>query len=150
LSITYQSVSILGVRLDTKTDRCWVCGPGNPSGLHVTFEPDGDRGSRAVYVARDEHRGWPGVLHGGLLLALMDEALGWSLYFHGAGGLTARFDARFRQPAVIGSTLIIRAWTLERRGRLVKAHAEVRLDTDHGAVVAEADASMFVDAAAAT
>jgi acyl-coenzyme A thioesterase PaaI-like protein len=132
--------------METKTDQCWVCGPGNRSGLKVSFTPHGDNGSRAEYVARAEHGGWPGVLHGGLLLALMDEALGWSLYFHGAGGLTARFDARFRQPVPIGSNLVVRAWTIERRGRLVKARAEVRMNTDEGALVAEADASMFVAA----
>jgi acyl-coenzyme A thioesterase PaaI-like protein len=134
------------VPLDTKTDQCWVCGPGNASGLRVSFAPHGDNGSRAEYIARPEHGGWPGVLHGGLLLALMDEALGWSLYFHGAGGLTARFDARFRQPVPVGSALVVRAWTMERRGRLVKARAEVRMDTDEGPLVAEADASMFVQA----
>jgi len=134
------------VPLDTKTDQCWVCGPGNASGLKVAFEPHGDNGSRAEYVARAEHGGWPGVLHGGMLLALMDEALGWSLYFHGSGGLTARFDARFRQPVPIGSNLVVRAWTVERRGRLVKARAEVRMNTDEGPLVAEADASMFVAA----
>jgi acyl-coenzyme A thioesterase PaaI-like protein len=134
------------VPLDTKTDQCWVCGPGNAAGLKVTFAPDGDNGSRAEYIARAEHGGWPGVLHGGLLLALMDEALGWSLYFHGSGGLTARFDARFRQPVPVGSVLVIRAWTMERRGRLVKARAEERMNTDEGSLVAEADASMFVRA----
>lgn len=132
--------------LDTKTDQCWVCGPGNAAGLKVAFAPHGDNGSRAEYIARAEHGGWPGVLHGGLLLALMDEALGWSLYFHGSGGLTARFDARFRQPVPVGSALVIRAWTMERRGRLVKARAEVRMNTDEGSLVAEADASMFVQA----
>ena len=130
--------------LDTKTDRCWVCGPGNPAGLKVAFEPVGDNGSRARYVARDEHGGWPGVLHGGVLLALMDEALGWSLYFHGPGGMTARFDARFRRQTPIGASLVVRAWTTDRRGRLVKARAEVRLDTDDGPVIAEVDASMFL------
>ena len=82
------------------------------------------------------------MLHGGVLLALMDEALGWSLYFHGPGGMTARFDARFRRQTPIGSSLIVRAWTTERRGRLVKARAEVRMDTDDGPILAEADASM--------
>jgi acyl-coenzyme A thioesterase PaaI-like protein len=130
--------------LDTKTDRCWVCGPGNPSGLRVPFEPVGDNGSRAVYVAREEHGGWPGVLLGGVALALMDEALGWSLYFHGAGGMTARFDARFRRQIPIGSTLVIRAWTIDRRARLIKARAEIRLDTDQGPLLVEADASMFL------
>jgi acyl-coenzyme A thioesterase PaaI-like protein len=128
----------------TKTDRCWVCGPQNPAGLNVSFEPVGNNGSRARYVARDEHGGWPGVLHGGVLLALMDEALGWSLYFHGPGGVTARFDARVRRQTPIGSTLVVRAWTTERRGRLVKARAEVRMDTDDGPILAEADASMFL------
>jgi acyl-coenzyme A thioesterase PaaI-like protein len=130
--------------LDTKTDRCWVCGPGNPSGLQVRFHPVGDNGSRAVYVAREDHGGWPGVLHGGVALALMDEALGWSLYFHGAGGMTARLEARFRQQIPIGSTLVVQAWTRERRARLVKARAEIRLDTDRGPLLVEADASMFL------
>jgi len=26
------------VPLDTKTDRCWVCGPQNPAGLKGAFE----------------------------------------------------------------------------------------------------------------
>jgi len=84
------------------------------------------------------------VLHGGVLLALMDEALGWSLYFHGPGGLTARLDTRFRQPTPIGATVVVRAWTVERRGRLVKAHADARLDSDEGPILAEADASMII------
>ena len=96
-------------------------------------------------MARAEHGGWPGVLHGGVLLALMDEALGWSLYFHGPGGVTARFDARFRRQTPIGATVVVRAWTLERRGRLVKAHAEVRLASDEGPLLAEADASTLSD-----
>ena len=134
------------MQLQTKTMECWVCGPQNRAGLNVRFEPFGQNGSEARYTARAEHGGWPGVLHGGVLLALMDEALGWSLYFHGSGGLTARFDARFRQPVPIGSNLIIRAWTLERRGRLVKARAEVRMNTGDGPVLAEANASMFLEA----
>ncbi len=133
------------MQLQTKTMECWVCGPQNRAGLNVRFEPFGQNGSEARYTARAEHGGWPGVLHGGVLLALMDEALGWSLYFHGSGGLTARFDARFRQPVPIGSNLIIRAWTLERRGRLVKARAEVRMNTGDGPVLAEANASMFLE-----
>jgi acyl-CoA thioesterase FadM len=66
------------------------------------------------------------------------------LYFHGPGGVTARFDARFRRQTPIGATVVVRAWTLERRGRLVKAHAEVRLASDEGPLLAEADASMFI------
>src|SRR5258708_31996380 len=132
------------MQLQTKTMECWVCGPQNRAGLNVRFEPFGQNGSEARYTARAEHGGWPGVLHGGVVLALMDEALGWSLYFHGSGGVTARFEARFRQQIPIGSNLIIRAWTLDPRGRLVKATAEGRMNADAGPLLLEADASMFL------
>src|SRR5260370_34812687 len=84
------------MQLQTKTRECWVCGPQNRAGLNVRFAPFGQNGSEARYTARAEHGGRPGVLHGRGLLALMDEAPGWPLYFPGSGGLTARVAPRFR------------------------------------------------------
>ena len=127
-----------------KTDRCWVCGPNNPGGLHVPFEPEGSNGSVARYVAREEHGGWPGMLHGGVIFALMDEALGWALYFHGLAGVTARFEARYREPIPIGAELTIRAWTTERRRNLMRAVSEVRRAGAGGQLLVEATATMFL------
>ena len=127
-----------------KGDECWVCGAANSSGLGVRFEPDGINGSRAYYTARAEHRGWPGILHGAIALTLMDEAFGWSLYFHGFAGVTARFDARLRKQIPIGSNLVIRAWTTERRKKIALARAEIRQDSETGPLLAEADATMFL------
>ena len=127
-----------------KTNHCYVCGPDNASGLHVPFVPDGAHGSRAVYTARAEHCGWPGLLHGGVALALMDEALAWSLYFQGLFGVTARIETRFRQPIPIGAKLMIRAWTLDRRRQIVHARAEIRGGADDSPLVAEANATMYL------
>jgi acyl-coenzyme A thioesterase PaaI-like protein len=131
-------------RLKPKTTQCYVCGPDNPAGLHVPFRPEGDNGSIADYTARAEHGGWPGILHGAVTFALMDEALGWSLYFHGMSGVTAKVEARFRQPIPIGTRLVIRAWTIEKRKRIVTARAEVRGDSEDRPLMAEADATMYV------
>ncbi len=130
--------------LKPKTRHCYVCGPENASGLQVPFEPEGDNGSRAVYTARAEHGGWPGILHGGVTFSLMDEALGWSLYFHGLSGVTARVETRFRQPIPIGTPLVIRAWTVERKRRVVTARAEIRGASEDKPLLAEADATMFL------
>jgi acyl-coenzyme A thioesterase PaaI-like protein len=79
------------LRLRPKNARtCYVCGPENPGGLRVSFAADGPHGSRALYTARPEHEGWPGLLHGGVTFALMDEALGWAVYFQGLFGVTAK------------------------------------------------------------
>jgi len=123
---------------------CYVCGPDNAVGLHVPFEREGAHGSRAVYTARTEHAGWPGLLHGGVALALMDEALAWALYFQGMYGVTARVETRFRQPIPVGTKMVVRAWSVEKRRRLVEARAEIRGDSDGNPLLAEATATMYV------
>jgi acyl-coenzyme A thioesterase PaaI-like protein len=123
---------------------CFVCGPDNPTGLHVTFEPDGPDGCRARYVPRDEHIGWPGRIHGGLQFTLMDEALAWALHVAGLRGVTAKAAARFREPVAPGDPLIVIGRVVERRRQLVRAHAELRRADASGALVAELDATMFL------
>src|SRR6266849_4164230 len=38
------------MQLHNKTMECWVCGPQNPAGLNVRFEPFGQNGSEARYT----------------------------------------------------------------------------------------------------
>ena len=132
------------LRLKPDTSACYVCGPNNAVGFHVPFAPDGERGSRAHYTAIAEHCGWPGLLHGGVVFALLDEALAYALYFQGLFGVTARAETRFRQPVAVGAKLLVRAWILNRRRRLVTARAEIRLDAPDKPLVAEADATMYL------
>ena len=75
---------------------CYVCGTENPSGLRLPFRKDESGGSRAEYVARPEHAGWPGIIHGGLLFTLMDEAVAWACTYAGSRCVTAKAEARFR------------------------------------------------------
>jgi acyl-coenzyme A thioesterase PaaI-like protein len=132
------------LQLIRETKDCYVCGPENPLGLKIKFVADGPNGTRAEYTARAEHCGWPGLLHGGITFALMDEALAYALYMHGLYGVTAKVETRFRAPIAVGSQLIIRAWTLEQRRRLVDARAEVRLKQEGEPLVAEATATMYL------
>ncbi len=74
----------------------------------------------------------------------MDEALGWALYFHGLSGVTARVETRFRQSIPIGTSTVVRAWTIERRRRVVTARAEIRADTEDRPLLAEAGATMYL------
>jgi acyl-coenzyme A thioesterase PaaI-like protein len=130
--------------LDDKDASCYVCGSENPLGLHVPFAPYGENGSRAFYTARPEHTGWRGILHGGLTFALMDEALGWALYYQGLRGVTAKTEVRFRSAVRVGAPLVITASTEGRARRVVRARAEVRSDDADNEVVAELSATMYL------
>jgi len=112
--------------------------------MQVQFVTDGPHGCRAVYTARAEHCGWPGLLHGGVTFSLMDEALAYALYFQGLYGVTARVETRFRQPIPVGTKLVIRAWTIEQRRQLVDARAEIRVGAEDGTLLAEATATMYL------
>ncbi|MBE3072973.1 MAG: PaaI family thioesterase [Acidobacteria bacterium] len=123
---------------------CFVCGSENPVGLHVTFTRDGEQGCRAEYVARSEHVGWPGLMHGGLLFTLMDEAVAWAICFAGLRGVTGKAEVRFRRPATVGTRLIITGTVADRARRAVRVRAEIRRADEPSQVVADMDAMMVL------
>jgi len=129
--------------LATKDSKCYVCGPDNPLGLQVPFRPDGPYGSVARYHARPEHGGWNGILHGGVTFALMDEALGWALYYQNQPAVTARAETRFHKPVPVGADVVVKAWVVRKRKRLFEAHAEVRMEDPESTLLAETNATMY-------
>src|SRR5207248_10441272 len=56
---------------------CFVCGDRNPKGLRVRFYIEGDSVS-GQFMPCDEHMGFRGITHGGIIAALLDEAMGWA------------------------------------------------------------------------
>ena len=103
---------------------CFGCGRHNPVGLHLEFERAGD-GVVASYTTRREDQGFPGMLHGGLLALLLDEAMGWAMYADRIFAVTARMETRFRRPAVLGETVTARGRITRNRGRRIEVAGEV-------------------------
>jgi acyl-coenzyme A thioesterase PaaI-like protein len=139
-----EQIKDLVLKLGDDTSHCYACGQENSQGLRVPFAPDGENGSRATYTARVEHDGWPGIMHGGVTFTLMDEALGWALYFQGIRGVTAKAETSFKRPIRTGTGLVIRGWTVRRKRQLITARAEVRTDDAASELMAEMDATMFL------
>jgi uncharacterized protein (TIGR00369 family) len=123
---------------------CYVCGVENDAGLRLPFRKDESGGSRAEYVARPEHAGWPGIIHGGLLFTLMDEAVAWACTYAGSRCVTARAEAWFRAPAQVGAPLVITGRVTHTTRRALRARAEIRSGDDNGQLIAELEAMMAV------
>ena len=126
---------------DDRDAHCFVCGWANSKSLGVAFERDAHGGSRARYVARSEHNGWPGLLHGGVLFALLDDAAGWAARFTGRPCVTSRASIRVRQSVPTDRALTIAA-EVRPRGRVLSARATASR-VDDGSLVAELEALLF-------
>jgi uncharacterized protein (TIGR00369 family) len=107
-------------------DWCFVCGKENPNGLGIVWSLEEDGSARGRFRPERRHQGWRGVLHGGILAALLDEAMAQCAGLTGRPAVTASLAIRFRSPAPIDSNLIAEARIVAARGRLLQLEAAVR------------------------
>jgi acyl-coenzyme A thioesterase PaaI-like protein len=119
--------------------RCFVCGQRNPFGLHLVFRIENDR-VVADFQPREEHQGFPGVLHGGIVAAVLDEALGRTamLGSHPEWTMTGRLEIRYRRYVPYGPLLRVHAALGMERRRMRQASGVLTLADDEHVVFAEA------------
>jgi uncharacterized protein (TIGR00369 family) len=129
------------VDTEKEFDMCFACGQKNPIGLKLNVIPDG-KGVKAEFTPSKFHQGWSGVVHGGIISCLLDEATSYAALFSGVNTITAKMQARFKRPAQIGEPLTITARVTRKTRKLVEAKGEVRLKD--GTPVADSTATMFI------
>lgn len=135
-----------GSKVSTRSESngCFVCGPGNPIGLKLTFRMDGDV-CRSEFTSRDEHAGYRGVTHGGIVFSLLDDVMANWLWLQGIQCMTAKAEIRYRDELPVGVPVRLEGRCVQRRGRLAQMEGRV-IRQDDGAVVAEATASFMTRA----
>ncbi len=120
---------------------CFACGKNNPIGLKLNFTTDG-KTVRTEFTPTKLHQGWSGIVHGGIIECLLDEAMNYTVYFEDIHTVTAKMRVRMERLALVGEPLIITASITKRNRKLVQTKGVVSL-TD-GAPVAEGTATLFI------
>src|SRR5687768_17157458 len=123
------------------TAGCLVCGRDNPHGLRLDLYVDpGTCVVRVAFTPRPEHIGFAGVVHGGVLATVLDEAMVWAATWAGRRFcVCAELTTRFLKEAAVGRELVIETKVEANRSRLITTAAAVR-DLASGDVVATASA----------
>ncbi|GAC1367677.1 MAG: PaaI family thioesterase [Ktedonobacteraceae bacterium] len=128
----------------TDYQRCFVCGQHNPYGLQMLFRLDGTS-IVSDFMPREEHQGFPGVIHGGIIAAVLDEALNRTsmLSDRPTWTMTGRLDVRYRRYVPYGPLLRVRATLEAQRGRMVQAKGKLTLAEDEKVVFAEGEGTFM-------
>jgi acyl-coenzyme A thioesterase PaaI-like protein len=121
--------------------RCFGCGVDNAAGLQMRFEPV-DGAAVAELVVPERFQSWAGVVHGGVVALMLDEAVGWAAWHAGHPGVTGKLEVRLRLPLRLGERVRVSGRVEGVRRTLVYASALVERAVD-GALVAEASATLM-------
>ena len=109
---------------------CFVCEPRNDAGLRIPFHHDTvDNVVVAEFELDQRFSGAPRFVHGGVTLAVIDEAMAWAtIAIAGRFAVTTETTTRFDRPLQIGRRHRVRAWITATDGRSIETAAEVVRD----------------------
>lgn len=104
---------------------CFVCGMHNAVGLHAHFLYDAAQNQVHCALAVDKMwQGFEGVVHGGIIAGLLDDAMWHALYHeHDLVTMTAQLTVRYRRPVPIDTLLNIYGTVNQFNRRIVHTKA---------------------------
>lgn len=123
---------------------CFGCGPENPIGLKLVFRKDGEN-TVGTFTPTGLHQGWSGLVHGGIILCLLDEAMAYAARFE-TGDIpcvTARIQAKLKRSTPIDIPLVITAKVTGKNKRLIETSSSV-CRKDDGTLIADGTATQFI------
>lgn len=122
---------------------CFVCGLKNEAGLKLRFENVAAGHVRVQTRVCDKHQGYPGIVHGGIVAAMLDEAMGRSIM---AGTsetrlmFTAKMELKYRMSVPLNTDIQVLGRVVKDRGRIAQVEGEVVLPD--GTIAVEGSATL--------
>jgi acyl-coenzyme A thioesterase PaaI-like protein len=109
------------------TSNCFVCEPKNAAGLRIPFDHDDVAGVvRADFSLDDRFSGAPTYVHGGVTLAVLDEAMAWAtIAIGGKFAVTSETSTTFTYPVRVGRAYTVEATVASNDGTTMTTTATV-------------------------
>jgi len=119
---------------------CFICGEKNPIGLHIPFKLQGGK-VHAEFVPSKVLQGYKDIIHGGIIAAILDEAMVKSAILQKMPAVTAEITIRFKNPLLIEEKIFIEAQIDTLRRNIIEASSLIRKGDN--TIIAEANAKLI-------
>ena len=120
---------------------CFACGERNDWGLKLKFS-ERDGYVETELIPKEVYEGYPGIMHGGLNAAILDEVMAITVNSLGHDAVTARMELRFRKEVPTGGKVKYRSRIKSSRGKVFDLESEAVLED--GTVAVEATGRYIV------
>jgi uncharacterized protein (TIGR00369 family) len=106
---------------------CFGCGGASPHGMKLAFEANTETGHvTGRFKIGADFQGSYGILHGGIIAVLLDEAMGKVCRLSDVRAVTAELNVEFLRPIRVDQEIIVEAHQTKRAGRELYHQAEIR------------------------
>jgi len=107
---------IQGVKLPT--NKCFVCGPDNPEGMRLSWMLDEERRTFICnFNLGARYTGPPGHCHGGIIAAILDDAMGKVNKLRQVVALTKEMTIEYLRPVPLHKPLRVESREVSVHGR---------------------------------
>jgi len=120
---------------------CFVCGQANEHGLKLAFR-SAKGATFSEFAVPNDFQGYKNIIHGGVIAAILDEAMIQAAMTEGLLPVTAEITVRFKHPLSAGRPAIVEAALTQNEPRIIKARSRISEKTS-GLLIAEATAKMI-------
>jgi uncharacterized protein (TIGR00369 family) len=107
---------------------CVICGQDNDRGLHLQFQRSLDDSVSSTFRCDPVYQGYTDMLHGGVVAAVLDDAMTNCLFARAIVAVTAELTIRYLLPVRTGDDATVRAWVVKSSSRLQIVAAELVQD----------------------
>jgi len=126
---------------EMKYANCFVCGPENPIGLKLDFACH-ENNAIAWFDSPVCFEGYQGVIHGGIIATILDEAMAKIILSQDLAAVTADMNIRYRNPLPVGHRVRVSGEITLQKSRTI--HAKAFLADENGVIYAESTAVYIV------
>lgn len=119
---------------------CLLCGKDNPFSLKLRFNADGENRVRCQFICKPYLQGYDGIVHGGVIMALLDSAMTNCIFQKNVQALTATMSVKFVKSIPADSTIVLSAEIIKSNSSLFVVKSKIEKNCE---IMASAEAKFI-------
>jgi acyl-coenzyme A thioesterase PaaI-like protein len=109
-----------------RSNYCFVCGSDNPKSLHLEFKNIGKNTVITEFKLEKEYEGYPDIIHGGILAAILDDAMANTVIINNILIYTVELNVRYLKRCFVMENLQAKGWIEDVNHKIIETKGEIR------------------------